>query len=596
MYRIKPFIKLFSLYAVFIFMGAVSCNQAIDRQLDEIEKKLSSQPEAAYNELSGIASDKFRTSSQHARYALLLSLARDKSYIDVTDDSLVQMAVQYYKNNGSERERMLSVYSLGRVQRNAGNNVGAIVSLLEAKEMAKVLSDYHYLGLSCWNIAGLYGECNDEDSALMYYQESRDAYNWLKESNYAAYSQLGEAQIYMAKGMHHAADSVLNDIEQYARAASDRYLLSYVLMYSAYNMMASKSVDAKVVISLYQEAEGLKARQKTTSDYRTLVQAYSMLNETDSVRYYLSMAEQSAVTALDSVHLYNMLSELYNSKGDYKSANEQMRKGVALHNRMVYNRENQRIANAISTYNQQEAARQAALARYRLYLLILTGVIFLALLGVMIQIIKNRKRQIKEKDIIIREKEQKLEEEMAQIQEISEELRWTRNNESEMAKSINALIADKIAIVKICADAYEAVGKEPSIPSRDPYRYLDEDPTRKKTEEMQQFLQALDAFRKDNSLFVLLEDSVNKWRDNIMRKLRDACVKDRLQKSKFSEEDFRIMMLVYAGIPDRTIAFLMDMTCAAVRTRKTRYKERLTREIIPEGDYFVQEMARSYSK
>ena len=34
-------------------------------------------------------------------------------------------------------------------------------------------------------------------------------------------------------------------------------------------------------------------------------------------------------------------------------------------------------------------------------------------------------------------------------------------------------------------------------------------------------------------------------------------------------------MLSFAGIPDRTIAFLLDMTCGAVRTRKTRCKEKL---------------------
>ena len=75
-----------------------------------------------------------------------------------------------------------------------------------------------------------------------------------------------------------------------------------------------------------------------------------------------------------------------------------------------------------------------------------------------------------------------------------------------------------------------------------------------------------------------------------MVKLRQECAKDILQKPKFSEDDFRIIMLVYAGIPDRSIAFLMNMTCSAVRTRKTRYKERLLQGDVPDGDYFVHEM------
>ena len=52
-----------------------------------------------------------------------------------------------------------------------------------------------------------------------------------------------------------------------------------------------------------------------------------------------------------------------------------------------------------------------------------------------------------------------------------------------------------------------------------------------------------------------------------------------------------MLMLFYAGIPDRTIAFLMEMTCAAVRTRKSRYKERFAQKDCPGGNKYLQELA-----
>ena len=165
-----------------------------------------------------------------------------------------------------------------------------------------------------------------------------------------------------------------------------------------------------------------------------------------------------------------------------------------------------------------------------------------------------------------------------------------KNTQTEMAKAIKELIGEKIAVVKICADAYETVKNDPRVTPHDPYRYLDEDPTKKKIAEMDRFLKALDDIRKDDSLYSLLEESINKWRKDLMLKLRKACGK--MTRPKFSEDDYRIIMLVYAGIPDRTIAFLMDMTCAAVRTRKTRYKERLVQNDIPNGLFYVQEMTR----
>ncbi len=78
-----------------------------------------------------------------------------------------------------------------------------------------------------------------------------------------------------------------------------------------------------------------------------------------------------------------------------------------------------------------------------------------------------------------------------------------------------------------------------------------------------------------------------------MTNLRVVCSKSKMEKPQFEEEDFKMLMLFYAGIPDRTIAFLMDMSFASVRTRKTRYKERLLRPDIVNGHYFVQELASS---
>lgn len=585
MIRSKHFILAFALC-----LWAFSCTQPIDRQLDAIEQEISSDPYTAYEELSGIPQEQLRPSSRKARYALLMSLAMDKSYIDITDDSLAQSAVKYYDRHGSERDKMLSLYSLGRVQRNAGNNTGAIISFLEAKEMAEKMGDLHYVGLCCWNIAGLYGQCNDEWSELKYYKESRDAYNIKKEINYAVYSQFGEAEVYIAKGRKHEADSLLSFIEDYARKAGDKYLLSNTLVSRGYNMMQSDAADPYVVIALLREAKETYSHQFKTIDYCTLARAYNLINDRDSVDYYISMAQWSVKTALDSVHLHNSLAVIYDGRGNYKAANEQMRQALENHNRIVYKRENQEVANTISTYNHHLAEKHMILSRQRLLSLLFSLVVVVLLLLIVVLLINNRRYIIKDKNRIIEENRQKIEEDMARIMEFSDELQEMRNKESGMARTINELISDKIAFVKKCADAYEVVRSEPRLNSRDPYSYLDKDPATIKAEEMQQFLKSLDSFRKDESLFEMLENSVNKWRDDIMVKIRKACSKDSMCKPQFSEDDFRVLMLFYAGIPDRTIAFLMDMTCSAIRTRKTRYKNRLMQSDVHDGSLFVKEL------
>ena len=360
----------------------------------------------------------------------------------------------------------------------------------------------------------------------------------------------------------------------------------------AVNTMSSDSQDARLAISLYKEAEEIAGGRKETVDYGTLARAYDKMNVPDSVAHYLTLTKSSAKTSLDSVHLCNTLAAIFSSHGDFRSANEQYVKGVDIHNRMVFNQEHQKMANAISEYNREEANQRSLLARNRLRMLVFLCLFIIALIIIIVLSVNLWQRQVSEKNRIINEKDRKIEEDIAQIQEIADELRISRTGQSEMSQRINSLIQDKIAIVKMCADAYETVKK--GHKTKDPYHYLDIDPLKEKQAQMEQFLLALEQFRTDDSLFSLLEDSVNALKSQIMVKLRAAHLPGRMEKPQFDEEDFRMLMLFYAGIPDRTIAFLMDMSCASVRTRKTRYKERLLRPDIADGSYFVQELTFSH--
>ena len=92
---------------IFVFiLIAVSCSKGVDHQLDELEKQISSDPNSAYEELASISQHRLNSKSRRARHALLMSLAMDKSYIDVADDSLIQIAVNYYVRRGTDRELM----------------------------------------------------------------------------------------------------------------------------------------------------------------------------------------------------------------------------------------------------------------------------------------------------------------------------------------------------------------------------------------------------------------------------------------------------------------------------------------------------------
>lgn len=282
---------------IFALALSLSCDRRVNEQLDSIEDSLSTDPACAYEKLTSISTKQLRSKSTQARYALLMSLAMDKNYIDTDNDSLIRVAVNYYQDGRNTSYKMLSFYSLGIVQRNAHKTTAAIVSFLKSEELAAELSDYHYLGLVYKNMAALYRKCHDVDQELRYFQKSVAAFDKEGASLYSAYSQLEEARAFMARGMFSHADSVYRKVEAYARNNSE-ILLVEVLMDRAINVISSNAQDARLVISLYEEADIIGGIQKETVDYGTIACAYNLLNVPDSVAHYVSMAESVAKRAL----------------------------------------------------------------------------------------------------------------------------------------------------------------------------------------------------------------------------------------------------------------------------------------------------------
>ena len=577
---------------VFVVCMTGSCMKALDGQLDAFEQGLDSDPILTYKQLSELSSDHFRTESERARYALLMSMAMDKSYIDVEDDSLIQIAVRYYQRHGDANHRMLSLYSLGRVQFNAQKRTAAIVSFTQAKDIAEEIGNQHYMGLIMRNMAYIYGDSHDYDTERLCYQNSARAFQSIGERNYAAYSEFGEAQSYMAKGMIEAADSILYSLEAYTREINNDSFLSSILKNRAVLQVKPELFHPEKTIQLFHESTTKGFPLNKTVEFCALALAHEYLNQRDSAKLYYALAEEFTKSSLDSTHLYNTHYLILNHRGKYREAAEQLFKTVSLHNRMVFNKENMRIANSVSEFREQESIHQAALAKDRFLIIILLSVITSTLFFIMAQQVVIQKRKIKEKDKALKDKEERIEDAILTINDISSDLQATRKSCSELALAVNKALKDKISVVKMCADAYASFTQEPKENPKDPYRYLDEDLKKKKEETIRSFMMALKSFRDDESLFSLLESSVNRFQNGMMNCFREESSRLGSEHPVFSENDYRIIMLLMAGLPDRTIAFLMNMTCGAVRTRKTRLRSKITNHLAKGGEIYLQAMDR----
>ncbi|MBQ5750535.1 MAG: tetratricopeptide repeat protein, partial [Bacteroidaceae bacterium] len=77
--------------------------------VDRAEALIDSLPEASLALLDSVNSRRL-VGADKARYALLHTQAQDKNYIDVTNDSLISIAVDYYDDADNLRYRGMAHY------------------------------------------------------------------------------------------------------------------------------------------------------------------------------------------------------------------------------------------------------------------------------------------------------------------------------------------------------------------------------------------------------------------------------------------------------------------------------------------------------
>lgn len=131
------------LVAFIVASVVVSCgrNPEIDRQLTKAEEIMEQHPDSAYMLLDGIDKETLSTKKEKARYALLMSMALDKNYIDTTTFDVLQPAIDYYLDNGTPDEKLRTYYYRGRIFQNGEDYGNAMSSFIKGISLSQKCND-----------------------------------------------------------------------------------------------------------------------------------------------------------------------------------------------------------------------------------------------------------------------------------------------------------------------------------------------------------------------------------------------------------------------------------------------------------------------
>ena len=226
---------------------ALCTDHKVIRQLNNVEAYLSEHPDSALSVLDSMSAESIRGRKANARFALLYSMALDKSYIDVDNDSIIAPAVKWYRHHGSPDDKLKTLYYLGRTYGNAGNAENEMKSYVKAEKYAEKAGNRTAVGMLYSAKGRIYSSIYSFDDAIGNYILASDCYQ--KDNNIPKYinSLFQIAGLYSMTGKPTEADSVLAHTEPYR----DRMSVAQKSRYYSILLSVSSGKKADNLITEY---------------------------------------------------------------------------------------------------------------------------------------------------------------------------------------------------------------------------------------------------------------------------------------------------------------------------------------------------------
>jgi len=531
--------------------------------LNRAESVVNEAPDSALAIVKAIDRDELKTRSSQARHALLLTRAQDKCRQIIKEDSTIRIAYDYYQKHGSSKDLLLSSYYFGVIQRNAGNDIGAVIAFREVEPLAEAMGDYRLQSLCDQHLCALYSHNYDHASAMTYAEKSLEAAKLTGDSLMVGYCRLDIGAQYIAQEKYDEAKVLLNQL--LAESENHRALYSYTARYLAKQYLLRPEPEFNKADSLYSAILEKNAIPLSCEDYGYLALIAEYKGEREDANQYSSLSEQTMASQVDSLTLYMTRMNLFKLREDYKEALLSYEKAMSIQDGFVNAQLEQSLSHTMEEYYYNQSEQEKERGRSRLYIALLIGALLVGVVAWLTGRLHRAKREILEK--------------MAQIHDFSSDLEKLQSRNSASRSLLDHYVKDKIRSLNSLADTYFSWDsdyvrqKERTVGSHT------------KEELVETFQRQLETFRKNPEFYSALENVLNVSYDNIMVRAREE-----LKQEK--KVDYDLVNLFFAGFPAKSVCFLKNMTEASVRMRKTRLKSFFAALPDHRGDEFVKILER----
>ena len=240
---------LFNL-TIILLLACTACDRStrhVTENLSQAEELIWTAPDSALHLLESISASRHLTGKEQADYALLLSLAQYRCYIPVSSDSLINLAIEYYKDKNDADKKGKALYIKGCVWKEKYNDIpNALIAYKEAETCISDMKERHYVAHIYSSLGYIYEKSLNFELAKEYYQKALQANIDGKDTVAYASNLLNLSTLYYTLHQADSANRCINTLIDIADSLND-----LDLQVKIYNNIANRKIFEKN----YAEAE-----------------------------------------------------------------------------------------------------------------------------------------------------------------------------------------------------------------------------------------------------------------------------------------------------------------------------------------------------
>ena len=390
-------------YLLLTLLLLAGCNDPkhVTDTLTRAEALMNERPDSAWAVLNTLSPDEMGQNRTRALYALLHTQAQDKTYRDETNDSLISIAVDYYRHTDDARRKFLSYYYKGRVHFNAKDYQNATLCYMEAEQLADEVGDDYLVGLLYAELGRIYDIYYDYPKSLEAHQKAAECYERAGKIRHRNYMWLNQSSLLRSMNESGEAERLLLMTLGSAKEEEDKALIKSCL--GDWMMLCIEGERMKEAQTLYAELVLMIDEDYVSSSYMgKLAQMYATEHNFILANECLEKGWRCAESKSDSVSLYMASSDVYRLQGNGNLAYQELKKGVLLQNKDTRQALQQPVLTAQRDHLSEKLEFEAYKLRMRKLLNLVTTLFFLLLLVVVVYVsVRVFKKQKKESEQLI---------------------------------------------------------------------------------------------------------------------------------------------------------------------------------------------------